>query len=106
VALDAAHNWLYVADTGNHLLRRVDLTARKVDTIAGTGQQSRTRSAGGDALSTALNSPWDLCLLHGKLYIAMAGPHQIWVYDPDKGTAEVLAGSGAEGRTDGPASKA
>lgn len=106
VALDAAHNWLYVADTGNHLLRRVDLIARKVDTIAGTGQQSRTRSAGGDALSTALNSPWDLCLLRGKLYIAMAGPHQIWVYDPDKGTAEVLAGSGAEGRTDGPASKA
>jgi DNA-binding beta-propeller fold protein YncE len=106
MALDAAHNWLYVADTGNHLLRRVDLKARTVETIAGTGQQSRARAAGGDALSTALNSPWDLCLLHGKLYIAMAGPHQIWVYDPDKGAVEVFAGSGAEARADGPATKA
>ena len=32
---------LYVADTENHLLRRVDLTKRQVHTIAGTGEQAR-----------------------------------------------------------------
>src|ERR671932_1067472 len=32
---------LYVADTENHLLRRIDLRARTVETVAGTGQQAR-----------------------------------------------------------------
>ncbi|HKG13420.1 MAG TPA: thioredoxin-like domain-containing protein, partial [Pyrinomonadaceae bacterium] len=35
---------LYVADTENHLIRRVDLKARNVETVAGTGGQSRDYS--------------------------------------------------------------
>ena len=54
-----AENFLYVADTENHLLRRIDLSDRTVKTIAGTGVQALGRSKGGDALQTALNSPWD-----------------------------------------------
>ena len=38
MALDGDN--LYVADTENHLIRRVDLKARTVKTIAGTGKQS------------------------------------------------------------------
>jgi hypothetical protein len=92
---------LYVADTENHLLRRVDLRARTVETIAGTGAQSRDYRAQGAARSTALNSPWDLQLVGHSLYIAMAGPHQIWKLDLDKGQIGVFAGSGREGRIDG-----
>ena len=103
MALDSEHGWLYVADTGNHLIRRVDLAARTVTTVAGTGRQGFERAGLGGARETSLNSPWDLCLLGGKLYIAMAGLHQIWVYDPDADTVAVFAGSGAEGRADGPA---
>jgi sugar lactone lactonase YvrE len=106
LALDAAHGWLYVADTGNHLLRRVDLAADTVTTVAGTGAQGLRVREGGAALETPLNSPWDVCLLGGKLYIAMAGPHQIWVYDPARETVELFAGNGAEGRADGPAAQA
>ena len=51
---------LYIADTENHLLRRVDLKARTVETIAGTGQQSREYFKSGPARTIALNSPWDL----------------------------------------------
>jgi len=51
---------LYVADTENHLLRAVDLAAERVTTIAGTGTQARFRATGGDALTTDINSPWDL----------------------------------------------
>jgi DNA-binding beta-propeller fold protein YncE len=110
MALDATRGELYVADTGNHLIRRVDLRERRVTTVAGTGEQSHSRVAPGappgEALMTALNSPWDVCLLRGKVYIAMAGPHQVWVYDPATDTVGVFAGTGDEGREDGPASRA
>jgi DNA-binding beta-propeller fold protein YncE/peroxiredoxin len=106
MALDAARNCLYVADTGNHLLRRIDLETQSVTTIAGTGEQGLRRAEGGPALSTPLNSPWDLCLLENQLYIAMAGSHQIWVYHPANETIAVFAGSGAEHRTDGSAMQA
>jgi len=93
---------LYVADTENHLLRRVDLKTRTVETIAGTGQQSREYFKTGPARTVALNSPWDLELIGRVLYIAMAGPHQIWKMDLEKNEVSTFAGSGREARLDGP----
>src|SRR5829696_3937048 len=92
---------LYVADTENHLVRRVDLKSRNVETIAGTGQQSREYFKSGPARSIALSSPWDLQLVDRVLYIAMAGPHQIWLLDLDKNEVSTFAGSGREARLDG-----
>jgi DNA-binding beta-propeller fold protein YncE len=111
---------LYVADTENHLIRAVDLKARKVTTIAGTGKQGHgwpgmEQFAGGPAevpakhrwvgapLKTALNSPWALWI-HGRdLYIAMAGSHQIWKL-PLARMREIgpYAGNGREDIVDGP----
>jgi sugar lactone lactonase YvrE/thiol-disulfide isomerase/thioredoxin len=93
---------LYVADTENHLLRHVDLKARTVQTIAGTGRQGFARAESGAGRSVALSSPWDLQLVGRTLYVAMAGTHQIWQYDLDSGQVSVYAGTGAEARTDGP----
>jgi thiol-disulfide isomerase/thioredoxin len=93
---------LYVADTENHLIREVDLKAKTVKTIAGTGQQSHEYGESGAARQIALNSPWDLQLVGRTLYIAMAGPHQIWKLDLDKQEVSTFAGSGREARTDGP----
>ncbi len=97
---------LYVADTENHLIREVDLKAKTVTTIAGTGQQSREYGQTGSARSIALNSPWDLQLVGRTLYIAMAGPHQIWKLDLDAREVSTFAGSGREARFDGPLDEA
>ena len=94
---------LLVADTGNHLIRRLDLVNETVETIAGTGAQARWGATGGPAKRTALNSPWDLELWDGVVAIAMAGPHQLWALDLEKDDVGVLAGSGMENLADGPA---
>ena len=95
-------DFLYVADTENHLIRRVNLKSRNVETIAGTGKQTMEYFKQGPARSVALSSPWDLQLVGETLYIAMAGPHQIWKLDLDKNEISTFAGSGREARLDGP----
>lgn len=92
---------LYVADTENHLIRRVNLRAKKVETIGGTGNLKEFDGNGGIATTTALRSPWDLSLVGRKLYIAMAGSHQIWRMDLDRNLLEPYAGTRAEARIDG-----
>ncbi|HEX3230513.1 MAG TPA: thioredoxin-like domain-containing protein, partial [Pyrinomonadaceae bacterium] len=104
MALDG--DFLYVADTENHLIRRIDLKSHSVETIAGTGRRARGPSKTGPARDTDLNSPWDLQLAGRSLYIAMAGPHQIWKLDLDQKVVGVFAGDGREGRRDGPLTEA
>src|SRR5205807_8101239 len=104
IALDG--DTLYVADTENHLIRAVDLKSKTVKTIAGTGEQSQAYGRSGPARVIALNSPWDLQLVGRTLYIAMAGPHQIWKLDLAKNQISTFAGSGREARADGPPGEA
>ena len=99
LALDG--DFLYVADTENQLIRRVDLKSKKVETIGGTGKLEDFDGSGGDALKTAISSPWDLQIVGKTLYIAMAGSHQIWRMDLEKNTLEPYAGTRAEARFDG-----
>ncbi|BBL68738.1 thioredoxin-like domain-containing protein [Methanoculleus chikugoensis] len=101
---DEEESVLYVADTGNHTIRRVSWTEREVATIAGTGLAAP--SPGGPGTETALNAPRDLALLGGHLYIAMAGANQIWRMDLATREVEPYAGSGREGLADGPLGKA
>lgn len=95
---------LYVADSENHSIRRVNLATQRVETIAGTGEQAGMSEAPteGPALEAALSSPWDLALVGHDLYIAMAGEHQIFVLHLDSKIIEPFAGNGIEGLQDGP----
>ncbi|XP_037779372.1 NHL repeat-containing protein 2-like [Penaeus monodon] len=110
-------NVIFVADTENHAIRKVDLNTEEVNTIAGTGKQGTDLEGGLQGPKQAISSPWDLCLsksvgqaedaVDNLLLVAMAGTHQIWgifLADGDwlkegsykNGTVLRLAGSGAE----------
>ncbi len=94
---------LYVADTENHAIRRADLRSRTVVTMAGTGKQDEEfNNVPGPARGRPLNSPWDLDITYGVLFIAMAGTHQIWGLDLEEFYIAGHAGSGKEDHRDGP----
>ncbi|MGW2435263.1 NHL domain-containing thioredoxin family protein [Streptomyces goshikiensis] len=96
-----------VADTVNHALRRFDPATGSVETVAGTGRQWWQGSpTSGPALEVDLSSPWDVAWWQGKVWIAMAGVHQLWTWDPQSRTVEVAAGTTNEGLVDGPAAEA
>jgi len=87
-----------VADTVNHLLRGLDLESGEVTTLAGTGRP--WRSADDDGVS--LSSPWDVAWHEDRVVIAMAGIHQLWWFDPERGATGVYAGTTVESLRDGP----
>ncbi|MFE2384602.1 NHL domain-containing thioredoxin family protein [Streptomyces misionensis] len=96
-----------VADTVNHALRRLDLSTGEVTTLAGTGKQWwRGSPVSGPAREVDLSSPWDVAWWQGRVWIAMAGTHQLWAYDPVTRTVGVTAGTTNEGLVDGPAAEA
>lgn len=97
---------LYICDTENHTIRKADLKARTVETLAGTGEQAREFNVEGIGTNVALNSPWDALVHNGQLYVAMAGPHQLWVVDLQTREAKPYAGSGRENHVDGELEKA
>ncbi len=95
--LIASSDALYVADTGNHAIRRIDLKTGSVTTLAGTGLRGTLLAAKPvPGISTALASPWDLEKQGDQLFFANAGTHQIGVLDLKTGRVSRLAGSGAE----------
>ncbi|MFG3047153.1 thioredoxin-like domain-containing protein [Streptomyces sp. NPDC048241] len=96
-----------VADTVNHALRRLDLASGAVTTLAGTGKQwMQGAPTSGPAREVELSSPWDVAVFGGQVWIAMAGVHQLWTYDPAAETVRVAAGTTNEGLVDGPSAEA
>jgi sugar lactone lactonase YvrE len=91
----------YVADTANHQLKGIDLASGAVTVLAGTGEQWMQ----GDS-TEHLSSPWAVAWWprgeQSRVWIAMAGIHQLWTFDPATGAVEVAAGTTNEGLVDGP----
>ncbi len=89
-----------VADTVNHALRGLRLADGRIRTVAGTGRAWTPLEERG------LSSPWDVAWWKGRVWVAMAGIHQLWTFDPLTGQAEAVAGTRTEGLRDGPLAQA
>jgi hypothetical protein len=89
------------ADAGNHALRAVDRSSGLVRTVCGTGHRSSDHFGGGFGIQQGLASPWDLVHHLGATYVAMAGAHQIWQFDPDTQSATAWLGTGDQVLKDG-----
>ncbi len=103
MAFDPERGLLYVADTGSHAIRLIDLDAGTVRTIIGRSQRGHDAGGGASGTNQALNSPWDVALdaKAGRLFIAMAGVHQIWSAELDTMVTRAIVGSGEEEVIDG-----
>ena len=64
--------------------RRRTSTTGTVRTLAGNGRQLVPGEDGG-----ALSSPWDVAWWQDRVWVAMAGVHQLWTFDPRTGAVEV-----------------
>ncbi|KAK4264680.1 hypothetical protein QN277_025822 [Acacia crassicarpa] len=106
LAYNAKQNILYVADTENHALREIDFVNEKVRTLAGNGAKGSDYSGGGKGAAQLLNSPWDICFhpVEEKIYIAMAGQHQIWEHNLFDGISRAFSGDGYERNLNGSSS--
>ena len=94
------HDYAYVADTENHVIRRIDLANGNVTTIAGDGYAGFSDGVGSDA---KFNSPTDIVVEPGwnGLYVADSGNNRIRWIDLDSYNVTTIAGGGADGCIEG-----
>ncbi len=98
LTFDPSSNAIYVADTGNHCVRRVSL-AGVVQTIAGNGQYG---DADGNGASARFDGPMGIAVdASGNLFVSDTNNNDIREIDPS-GEVTTIAGSGWSGNYDGP----
>jgi sugar lactone lactonase YvrE len=98
VALDGAGN-LYIADTGNNVIRKINAVTGAIATVAGNGSIGNSNlnqvGDGGPATSANLNQPEGVTLdPSGNLYIADTNNHRIRMVSAATGIITTVAGSG------------
>lgn len=93
---------LYVADTGNHALRRIDLRNGQVDTLCGNGRAGEpVDGIVAQPGAVGLNHPQGLAIADNQVLIAMSGDNRIWSYDLGHRRLSWRAGAGALETRDG-----
>ena len=97
IALDD-QGYLYIADIGNHRIRRVNLATGIIDTIAGTGEK-KLPTNGSLARGYPLLGPRALCFDKGVLWIALREGHSVWSLNLSSGRLQHVAGTGEKGFT-------
>ena len=90
---------LYIADTGNNVVRRIDLSTGVITTSAGTGARGYSGD-GGPARQATFKGPHSIQFdAAGQLYVCDVGNHAIRRIDPKTGVISTIAGTGQPGPT-------
>jgi large repetitive protein len=93
IALDGAGN-LYIADTSNNVIRKIDAATGIITTVAGNPSESEPGDDG-PATSAGLNNPWGVTLDGaGNLFIADTNNHRIRRVDVITRMITTVAGTG------------
>lgn len=89
---------VFIADTWNHAVRRVDGKTGRIETIAGTGEKGFTGD-GGPAKKATFNGTFCITLnpSFDKLHIADLGNRRIRAIDLKTGKVDTVAGNGKRG---------
>ena len=95
IAIDEK-NSLYIADIGNHRIRRVDLTTGNVETVAGNAQQKLPED-GQRARGNSILGPRALFIAETTMWIALREGHSVWRMDLVTGILHHVAGTGVPG---------
>lgn len=98
LVLDKAGN-IFIADIGNHRIRRIDAQTGLISTIAGDGTP-RLPEPGAEARAAPLKGPRALALDEKTLWIALREGNMVWKLDLGSGKLWPVAGSGAKGMED------
>jgi streptogramin lyase len=106
LAFDTGGN-LYIADIGNHRIRRVDARSGVIETIAGTGEKQLPKD-GAVAKTSPILGPRALFVADDRMWIALREGHAVWKLDLADGTLHHVAGTGEAGFAiaNGPAKEA
>jgi sugar lactone lactonase YvrE len=95
--LDGAGN-LYIADTGNHIIRRVDAFSGKITTVAGTPGTQGYSGDGNVATRARLSLPEGMTFdAAGDLLIADTGNNVVREVNAATGNISTIAGTGTAG---------
>ncbi len=94
-------DFLYVADTGNHALRCINLLSGTVDTLCGNGRAGDALEGPVASSGTPLNHPVALAVAANQVHIACAGDNRVWSYDLGRGELSLRAGTGRLEMRDG-----
>ena len=92
--------YLYIADSGNHTIRRIDIASSQVSTVAGTA--GSIGAADGIGTAARFNTPRCIATDGVYLYVTDSGNNAIRRFDPVSGAVTTFAGAlGARGFLDG-----
>ncbi|MCC8361708.1 hypothetical protein LK996_01245 [Lysobacter sp. A6] len=100
--LTLQRDMLYVADSGNHAVRRINLRTGDTITLIGNGRRGTpTEGPVRDTLAVSLDTPRAVAVANDQLHVALAGDNTVWTYELGNAQLTFRAGSGALNVKDG-----
>ena len=97
IALDEDNQHLYVADIGNHRIRRIDLKTNTIEGFAGNGDKQLPVDETLVSPTISMIGPRALYITPGTLWIALREGHSVWKVDLETKVIRHISGTGKKG---------